>query len=142
MRRGSALEITAPASIVSPEASATPVARRSFTRICATSAPVLISAPASLAAAAIAWVTAPIPPFGKRVGPAGLPSPAARIKSIRAVPADQGPRKAPNVPRAAIVARSSSVSKNSATRSAIAIGPQRRTWYISFLPGPAGRGRP
>src|SRR2546430_5972097 len=41
---------------------------------------------------------------------------------------DQGPRKAPNVPRAAIVARSSSVSKNSATRSAIAIGPQRRTW--------------
>ena len=38
------------------------------------------------------------------------------------------------MPRAAMVARSGSVSKNSATRSATAIGPQRSTRYRSFLP--------
>ena len=50
------------------------------------------------------------------------------------MPADQGPKNVPKMPRAAMVARRSSVSKNSATRSAIAMGPQRSRRYISFLP--------
>ena len=61
-------------------------------------------------------------------------SPAARISSTRLLPADHGPRNVPKIPRAAMVARSSSVSKYSATRSATAIGPQRSRRYMSFLP--------
>ena len=51
-----------------------------------------------------------------------------------ALPADHGPRNVPNTPRAAITARSNSVSKYSAARSATAIGPQRSSRNISFLP--------
>src|ERR1035441_1813685 len=66
--------------------------------------------------------------------PAGVGSAAARNISTRELPADHGPRKVPKMLRAAMVARSGSVSKNSETRSAAAIGPQRKTRYKSFLP--------
>ena len=56
------------------------------------------------------------------------------MSNTRLLPADHGPMAVPKIPRAAMVARSSSVSKNSATRSATAIGPQRSRRYMSFLP--------
>ena len=64
MTRGSALESTAPASISSPEASVTPVARPPRTSMRATSASVRISAPCARAAEAIARLTPPVPPRG------------------------------------------------------------------------------
>src|SRR5207253_4607064 len=96
--------------------------------------PLRISAPACLAAEAIACVTDPIPPAANQAVPAGCESAAARIRSTRLLPADHGPRNVPKIPRAAMVARSNSVSKYSATRSATAIGPHRSRRYISFLP--------
>ena len=63
MRRGSALDNTRLARISSPLASATPVARPFSTSTCATGASVRISAPAARAAAAIASLTEPLPPF-------------------------------------------------------------------------------
>ena len=126
--------MTALASISSPVERITPLAAPSFTRISMTSAPLRISAPAACAAEAIAWVSAPMPPAAKNAEPAGCASPAARIRRTRALPADHGPRNVPNRPRAATTARSSSVSKYSAARSATAIGPQRSRRYISFLP--------
>ena len=135
MRRGSAFEITARAGISSPLASTTPVAAPSFTPTRATSAPVRISAPACLAAEAIAWVNAPIPPRTKVTPPAASPpSAAARSRSAAPVPADHGPRKLPKIPRPASVPRRSSVSNHSATRSATAIGPQRSRRNMSFFP--------
>ena len=91
----------------------------------ATAAPVRISAPNPFAAAARACVSAPIPPRTNVAAPAALPSSAAPIRMPRLVPADHGPAKVPKMPRAATVARRSSVSNHSATRSATAIGPQR-----------------
>ncbi len=82
----------------------------------------------------MASVIAPAPPMAKKDDPAGCGSPAARMSSTRLLPADHGPMAVPKIPRAATVARRSSVSKNSATRSATAIGPQRRSRYISFFP--------
>ena len=101
-----------------------------------TSAPLRISAPACVAAVAMAWVSAPMPPWANHAEPAGCGSAAARISSTRLLPADHGPRNVPKMPRAAMVARSNSVSKNSATRSATAMGPQRSRRYMSFLPRP------
>ena len=65
--------------------------------------------------------------------------PAACAVSSRncvVVPADQGPAVAPQMPRPARAARSSSVSNHSATKSATAIGPQRRTRVASLRPRP------
>ena len=92
------------------------------------------SPPAPFAAAAIACVIAPAPPTANCAEPAGAGSPAARIKSISALPADHGPKNVPKIPRAATVARNRSVSKYSATKSATAIGPQRSSRYRSFFP--------
>ena len=62
---------------------------------------------------------------------------AAALSSKPAVdPADHGPRFAPKIPRAAITARSNSVSKNSATKSATAIGPHRSRSSIPRFPSP------
>ena len=68
-----------------------------------------------------------MPPRTNVAGPAAFASNAACRISPRLVPADQGPANAPRIPRAATAARRSSVSKNSETRSAMAIGPQRRS---------------
>ena len=73
-------------------------------------------------------------PAANYAEPAGCGSPAARISSTSALPADHGPRNVPKMPRAAITARSSSVSKYSEARSATAIGPQRSSRNMSFLP--------
>ena len=64
MTRGSALERTASASIVSPDSSVTPTARPPRTSIAATGASVRISAPWARAAAAMARLTPPVPPRG------------------------------------------------------------------------------
>ena len=134
VRLGSAFEITALAVISSPFESTTPLAMPSFTRTSMTSAPLRISAPACCAAAAMACVTAPMPPLANQEVPAACSSAAARMSSTRLLPADQGPRNVPKIPRAAMVARRSSVSKYSATRSATAIGPQRSRRYMSRRP--------
>ena len=131
---GSALEMTAFAVISSPLERTTPVAAPSLIRTWITSAPLRISAPACLAATAIACVTDPIPPAANHAVPAGCGSAAARMRRTKLLPADHGPRNVPKIPRAAMVARSNSVSKYSATRSATAIGPHRSRRYISFLP--------
>ncbi len=62
MRCGSTAETTAAAAISSPLSSTTPVARPLRSAISATGASVRISAPSSRAAAAIASLTAPVPP--------------------------------------------------------------------------------
>ena len=64
VRRTSALDSTAPASIASPFSSTTPVARPPCTRTSATGASVLISAPSERAAEAMALLTPPVPPRG------------------------------------------------------------------------------
>src|SRR5437016_3458322 len=69
-------------------------------------------------------------------GPTGWLSAAARSNSTVLLPADHGPKNVPKMPRAAMVARSSSVSNHSAARSAMAIGPQRSRRYIFSLPSP------
>ena len=89
-----------------------------------------------LADSARAWVKEPSPPRGKDAEPTGCGSAAARSRRTAVEPADQGPRAEPKIPRAAMLARSNSVSKNSATKSATAIGPQRRRSKIPFLPRP------
>jgi len=53
-----------------------------------------------------------MPPMGCELDPAGEESAAARINSTVLLPADHGPRNVPKIPRAATMARSSSVSKN------------------------------
>ena len=106
----------------------------SFTRMRCTSAPVRISAPASRAASAIARVTAPGPPAAVTLLPPGTGSLAAPSSSTAPVPADHGPIAVPWIARAATLACSRSVSNHSATRSATAIGPQRRSAKDSFLP--------
>src|SRR5262249_58699564 len=58
------------------------------------------------------------------------------VRQPAADPADHGPSEWPKTPRAAIVARISSVSKNSATKSATAMGPHRSKSKIRFLPRP------
>ena len=52
------------------------------------------------------------------------------------LPADHGPSAVPKMPRAAITARINSVSKNSATKSAAAMGPQRSRLKMPSLPRP------
>ncbi len=75
-------------------------------------------------------------PSARKSGRAdGMRNPRRRASSSTAVdPADQGPRAVPKMPRAAMTARSNSVSKNSATKSATAMGPQRRRSKMPFLP--------
>ena len=63
MRFGSALETTVRAAISVPSSSTTPVARPPRVSMRATGAFVRISAPAAVAALAIAWVIAPMPPI-------------------------------------------------------------------------------
>ena len=138
VRFGSTPETTARAAISSPEASTTPVARPSFEVIAATSAPVRISAPAA------ARSRGERRPTGRRARPARRrsrrprrrrcpPNPSSRIA---AVPADHGPTDAYRTPRQAIAARTASVSNDSATRSATAIGRIRRIVRESCLPRP------
>ena len=134
MRLGSTPETTASTTISSPSARTSPVTAPSFTRMCWTSALVRISAPALRAASARACVREPRPPRGNAAGPAGLASTAARRRRTAVEPADHGPSAVPNMPRAAMTARSNSVSKNSATKSATAIGPQRRRSKMPLLP--------
>src|SRR5437899_7338344 len=62
---------------------------------------------------------------GNAAEPTGWASAAARRRRTAVDPADQGPSAVPKMPRAAITARRSSLSKNSATKSATAMGPQR-----------------
>ena len=95
---------------------------------------VRISTPALRAASARARVSEPSPPRGNAAEPTGLASAAARRRRTAVQPADHGPSAVPKMPRAAMVARSSSVSKNSATKSATAIGPQRRRSKMPLLP--------
>ena len=64
MTRRSALEATALARISSPDSSTTPTAVPPSTRIRATGEDVRSTAPASVAAPAIAIDTAPVPPRG------------------------------------------------------------------------------
>ncbi len=136
VRLGSALEIIARAEISSPVLRTTLVAVPSLTRISMTSTPVRISAPAACADLAIACVMAPAPPWASQAEPAGWGSLAARSSRTSVLPADHGPSDVPKTPRAATVARSRSVSNHSLTKSAAAMGPQRRSRYISFLPKP------
>ena len=92
VRLGSALDSTRAASTSSPSSSTTPVARPPSIRTCLTSAPVLISAPASRAASAISAVTVPMPP---RTNPHPTPPPeppdAASCSRPYAVPGVDGP---------------------------------------------------
>ena len=134
MRFGSAFEITARAGISSPLASNAPRTRPSSTVIWETSAPVRISAPASVAALAMASGSAPAPPLTNTAQPAGLESSAARATSVAVEPAERGARKFPNIPRAAITARTGSVSNHSMTRSATGLGPQASRRCMSFSP--------
>ena len=78
----------------------------------------------------------PIPPRENAAEPTGCASAAARSSNTAVEPADHGPSAVPKIPRAAITARSNSVSKNSATKSATAIGPQRSKSKMPVLPRP------
>ena len=64
VKRGSTLDAITSAYTQSPFSSTTPVARPRLTKIFETLASVSISAPASLAALAIALEIAPVPPRG------------------------------------------------------------------------------
>ena len=136
-RFGSVPATTARAVSSSPSASTTPVARPSRDVIATTSAPVRISTPAVVAAAASAVASAPGPPRTKTVWPAAPPSlPAASMSSTAVVPADHGPIEVYWTPRHAMAAWSASVSNDSATKSAIAIGRTRVIVRPSCLPRP------
>ena len=126
VRFGSIPATTARALSSSPSASTTPVARPSREVIATTSAPVRISTPASRAADSSALTSAPGPPRANTVWPAAPPSlPAESPSSTAVVPADHGPIAVYWMPRQAIAARSASVSNDSATKSATAIGRTR-----------------
>ena len=125
VRLASALETTARAAMVSPEASVTPVAMPSAASMRATSTPVLISTPACCAAEASAPASTAGPPTANHPLATGCPSPAPSISRTAVLPADHGPRNDPRTPPAAIVARSGSLSNHSPARSATAIGIQR-----------------
>ena len=80
-----------------------------------------------------------MPPRASQPLATGWPSPAPRRSSSAPLPADHGPRNDPRMPPAATVARSGSRSNHSATRSATAIGIQRRRRYASVLPSARNR---
>ena len=112
-RFGSTPATTALAVNSSPSARTTPVARPSRDVMCATSAPVRISTPAALAAAASASARTPGPPRTKTVWPAAPPSfPAASMSRTAVVPADHGPIAVYWTPRQAMAAWSASVSND------------------------------
>ncbi len=134
VRLGSAPETTASAAISSPSERTTPVTAPSLMRMCWTSVSVRISVPAAFADSASARVKEPRPPRGNAAEPTGCASAAARRSRTAVEPADQGPSAVPKMPRAAMTARSNSVSKNSATKSATAMGPQRRRSKMPALP--------
>ncbi len=107
-----------------------------------TSAEVRISTPASVAAAASAAASAPGPPRAKTVWPGAPPSlPAESASSTAVVPADHGPIEVYWMARQAMAAWSASVSNDSATKSAIAIGRTRvivrPSWLAQAAEGPA-----
>src|SRR6185369_2445855 len=83
-----------------------------------------------------ASVKLPMPPFANTAGGIGCESSAACNNKPKLVPADHGPANEPEMPRAETVARNTSVSNHSATRSATAIGPHRNKRYSSFFPRP------
>ena len=134
VRFGSAFEITARAPISRPSSRTTPEARPSRTITRATDAPVRISAPASVAASAMARVSAPGPPLTVMLLPPGAGSTAAFSSNAAPVPADQGPCATPKMPRAATAACRRSAENHSATRSAAGIGIQRSSRNESDAP--------
>src|SRR5437870_7470703 len=103
-------------------------------RISATSASVRITAPASLADSARTRETEPSPHRGNAAEPTGWGSAAAQRSKTAVDPADHGPKALPKMPRAAITARNNSVSKNSPTKSATAMGAQRKRLKMPALP--------
>ena len=132
VRFGSRPDATIGAAISSPEARTTPVTRPSSVATPTTSAPVRISAPKARAAAASASASAPGPPFAKTVWPAAPPSlPAESASSAAVVPIDQAPSAVNATARIATAARTGSLSNDSATKSAIAIGRTRSSWRAS-----------
>jgi hypothetical protein len=136
-RFGSMPPTTTGAEICSPEASATPVTRRSRDVTAATSTAVRISTPFDRAAPASASLSAPGPPRANTVCPAAPPSlPALSASRIAVVPADHGPTEQYCTPRHAIAARNASVSNASATKSATAMGSTRSTVRASRRPRP------
>ena len=97
-----------------------------------TSAPVLTSAPNPRTAAASASASAPGPPLAKTVWPAAPPLlPAESASSVAVVPIDRAPSAVKATARIAIAARTGSLSNDSATKSAIAIGRTRSSWRAS-----------
>ena len=132
VRFGSRADATIGASISSPDARATPVTRPSRVVTSTTSAPVRISAPKPRAAAASASASAPGPPLAKTVWPAAPPSlPAESASSAAVVPIDRAPSAVNAMARIAIAARTGSLSNDSPTKSAMAIGRTRSSWRAS-----------
>ena len=78
--------------------------------------------------------SAPGPPLTRNGEPPASCLCASRISSISELPADRGPSIVPVNAGAAIVARTSSCSNHSCTRSATGIGPQRSRRCASRLP--------
>ena len=110
----------------------TPVTRPSAVVTPATSAPVRISAPKPRAAAASAAASAPGPPRAYTTWPAAPPSlPAESASSAAVVPIDHAPSAVNVTARIATAARTGSLSNDSATKSAIAIGRTRSSWRAS-----------
>ncbi len=139
VRRGSTADITAVPESSVPSLRTTPLAEPSFTSTRSTSTSVLISAPASVAASAIARVTAPGPPTAVTPLPPGTGSDAAASRRTAAEPADHGPMEVPKIPRVATAPCRRSDSNHSATRSAAGIGPHRSRLKASFLPSARNR---
>ena len=82
----------------------------------------------------MARVSAPGPPLTVTLLPPGAGSTAAFRSSVAPVPADHGPWATPKIPRAATAAWRRSFENHSATRSAAAIGIQRRSRNESVRP--------
>ena len=137
-RFGSMPATTTRAVSSSPPARTTPVARPSREVIATTSAPVRISTPAARRRRLEGGASAhPDRRVRRPSGPAAPPSlPAESASSTAVVPADQGPIAVYWTPRQAIAAWSASVSNDSATKSATAIGRTRVIVRPSCRPSP------
>jgi hypothetical protein len=137
VRFGSAADTTRSASTSVPSASVTPRTRPSLDRISVTSEPVLISAPAALAADASAAASPCVPPRANTAVPAAPPSfPAESFRNTAAVPADHGPHAVKRTPRVERGPRMASSSNTSWTRSATAIGIARIASRPYLAPSP------
>ena len=105
-------------------------------RMCCTSASVRISTPAFLRGVGERVGERAEAAAGKSGGPDRMGIGGGAQQQYGGDAADQGPRAVPKMPRAAITARINSVSKNSATKSATAMGPQRSRSKMPSLPRP------